>query len=51
VHDEIVATLGSMTASRGRSYGPVESEITGIECSSRPVAAVVVAVYKSEPWG
>jgi arginine decarboxylase len=51
VRDEIVSTLDSMTASRGRDYGPVESEIAGIECSSRPVAAVVVAVYKSEPWG
>jgi hypothetical protein len=51
VHDEIVGTLDSMTASRSRSYGPVESEITGIECSARPVAAVVIAVYKSEPWG
>jgi arginine decarboxylase len=51
VHDEIGATLDSMTASRRRSYGPVESEITGIECSGRPVAAVVIAVYKSEPWG
>jgi arginine decarboxylase len=51
VNDEIVATLDSMTESRYRDYGPVESEITGIECTGRPVAAVVVAVYKSEPWG
>lgn len=50
VRDEIVATLDSMIASRGRSYGPVESERTGIECSGRPVAAIVAAVYKSEPW-
>lgn len=51
VQDEIVATLDSMTAGRRRDYGPVESEITGIECSGRPVAALVIAVYKSEPWG
>jgi arginine decarboxylase len=51
VHDEIVNTLDPMTASRRRDYGPVESEITGMECSGRPVAAVVIAVYKSEPWG
>jgi arginine decarboxylase len=51
VHDEIVATLDSMTASRGRDYGPVHSEVTGVECTGRPVAAVVIAVYKSEPWG
>jgi arginine decarboxylase len=51
VHDEIVATLDSMTESRRRDYGPVESEIAGIECTGRPVAAVVIAVYKSEPWG
>lgn len=51
VHDEIVATLDSMTESRLRDYGPVESEIAGIECTGRPVAAVVIAVYKSEAWG
>lgn len=51
VQEEIVATLDSMTTRRGVDYGPVESEITGIECSGRPVAAVVIAVYKSEPWG
>jgi arginine decarboxylase len=51
VHDEIVATLDSMIGSRGRDYGPVQSEVTGIECSGRPVAAVVVAVYKCEGWG
>jgi len=51
VREEIVLTLGSMTESRFRDYGPVESEITGIECTGRPVAAVVIAVYKSEPWG
>jgi arginine decarboxylase len=51
VHDEIMATLDSMAAGRRRDYGPVESEITGLECSGRPVAAVVIAVYKSEPWG
>jgi arginine decarboxylase len=51
VHDEVVATLDSMTARRQVEYGPVESEVTGVECSGRPVAAVVIAVYKSEPWG
>ena len=51
VHDEIVSTLDSMIESRRRDYGPVESEITGIECSRRPVAAVVIAVYESEAWG
>jgi hypothetical protein len=40
-----------MIGSRGRDYGPVHSEVTGIECSGRPVAAVVVAVYKCEGWG
>jgi arginine decarboxylase len=51
VHDEIAATLDSMTAGRRRDYGPVESEIAGVECTGRPVAAVVIAVYKSEGWG
>ena len=50
VHDDIVATLDSMTASRGFDYSPLESEIAGIECTGPPVAACVVAVYQSEPW-
>jgi arginine decarboxylase len=50
VHDDIVATLDSMTARRGFAYGPFESEIAGIECAGPPVAAFVVAVYQSEPW-
>ena len=44
---------------RGRADGvasavsavAIQSEVTGIECTGRPVAAVVIAVYKSEGWG
>jgi arginine decarboxylase len=51
VEEEIEQTLNWMCTNRDREYGPVQSEVTGVECTGRPVCAVVVAVYKSEPWG
>ncbi len=50
VEEAIDATLGSMIAKRGQSYGPVHSEIVGVECHGKPVCALVVAVYKSAGW-
>jgi len=46
----IDATLKSMQASRGRTYGPIQREIAGIICRAEPVCAVVIAVYQSEGW-
>jgi arginine decarboxylase len=51
VENEIEDTLSWMCTNRDREYGPVSSEVAGVECVGRPVCAVVVAVYKSEPWG
>ncbi len=51
VEHDIHATLGAMIASRPLRYGPIESEVVGIECRGRPVCALAIAVYQSEGWG
>ena len=43
-------TLESMINNRPLSYGPIESEIVGIECRSKPVCALAIAVYQSDGW-
>lgn len=44
-------TLESMIASRPSiHYGGINSEVAIIGCQSQPVCALVLAVYKSEPW-
>ena len=50
VEEAIEATLSAMMTSRGRSSGPIHSEIAGIACRGRPVCAVVIAVYQSAGW-
>lgn len=51
VAQAIQATLETMIARRPEyAYGPIQSEIAGIECQDRPVCALVVAVYQSEGW-
>jgi arginine decarboxylase len=50
VERDIQATLVSMTASRPLHYGPIESELVGIECRGEPVCALALAVYQSEGW-
>lgn len=47
---EIEATLGAMIASRPLDYGPIETELSGIESRGEPVCALAIAVYKSEGW-
>jgi arginine decarboxylase len=50
VQEAIEATLVSMTASRGRTYDPIQYEVAGIVCHGKPVCALVIAVYQSEGW-
>lgn len=50
VQDDIEATLDSMIASRSLPYGDIQSEIVGIDCRGRPVCALTMAIYRSEPW-
>ncbi|MDD5068893.1 MAG: pyruvoyl-dependent arginine decarboxylase [Candidatus Pacebacteria bacterium] len=40
----------SMVRYRKEEYGEIHSEICGIKCESKPVCALVAAVYKSEGW-
>lgn len=46
----IKESLTSMIAYRPESYTEIKEEIIGIVCEGKPACAVVVAVYKSEPW-
>jgi len=51
VENRIQATLSSMVASRpAYAFGPIQSEIAGIECQQQPVCALVMAVYESQGW-
>jgi arginine decarboxylase len=50
LEDDIHTTLESMIASRPLTYGPIHSEIAGIECRDKPVCALVIAVYQSQGW-
>lgn len=50
IEHDIQATLESMTVSRPLHYGPIESELVGIECRGEPVCALAIAVYQSEGW-
>ena len=47
---DLRATLASMQQGRGIDFGPAETEIAGITCRSRPVCALVIAVYAVAPW-
>lgn len=51
VEADIRATLKKMMLNRkNENWKEIEMEITGIRCKKEPVCALVVAVYKSEPW-
>ena len=50
VENLIHETLSSMVKYRKEKYGPVQMEVVGITCESKPVCALVAAVYKTESW-
>jgi arginine decarboxylase len=50
VQEAIDVSLTTMMESRRRAYGPIYSQLAGIECRGRPVCALVIAVYCSEAW-
>ncbi|OGO06836.1 MAG: hypothetical protein A2Y73_03300 [Chloroflexi bacterium RBG_13_56_8] len=50
VERRIHTTLESMMSARSYAYGPIQSEVVGVECHDRPVCALVIAVYKSKGW-
>jgi arginine decarboxylase len=51
VAEAIQATLTAMMANRPYASGPIHSQVIGIECQTKPVCALVAAVYRSEDWG
>lgn len=50
VRHQIEDTLTSMVAYRKETYGTIQSDITGIECTDAPVCAIVAAFYENAPW-
>jgi arginine decarboxylase len=46
----ITSSLADMVGYRKEKYGKIEYKIAGIECKSKPVAALVCAVYQIEDW-
>lgn len=46
----IKESIMSMIAYRPENYTEIKEEIISIICEGEPTCAVVVAVYKSEPW-
>lgn len=47
---DLHATLGAMRLSRDIEFGPVQTAISSRLCSTRPVCALVVAVFACEAW-
>lgn len=50
VEDALRASLGEMIERRPASWGEPHLLTHGVRCQDRPVCAVVVAAYRSEPW-
>lgn len=50
VERAIEATLQQMKENRTLSYGPIHHQVCGIECTGKPVCALVVAVYETQGW-
>jgi arginine decarboxylase len=50
VVSDIERSLANMRATRPQTFGPVQMVTAGARCTSRPVAALVTAVYQSQPW-
>ena len=47
---DIDHSLKALMATRNVDFGEINYEINGVICEDQPVCAMVVAVYKSEPW-
>lgn len=51
IEKSLYATFNAMMANRPScTYGSVHHRMVNIECHSRPVCAIVAAVYKAESW-
>lgn len=50
VRADIENSLKALAENRNMKFGPIQMHITGKQCVSLPVCALVVAVFESEPW-
>ena len=50
LEDDLHATLNAMRRYRDIGFGPVQTAIASATCASKPVCALVVAVYACDPW-
>jgi len=46
----IEASLACMRATRDDTFGPTQLVTRGVRCETKPVCALVAAVYASVPW-
>lgn len=47
---DIKLSLEALMRTRGVDFGEIHMELNGAMCEEEPVCAMVVAVYKTEPW-
>ncbi|MDQ3719649.1 MAG: pyruvoyl-dependent arginine decarboxylase [Actinomycetota bacterium] len=50
VHENLEASLASITTRRATDWGEFRFQTATIQCHEHPVCAVVVAAYASESW-
>lgn len=50
VRDELTASLTSICAERSMGHLDQQSVVVGARCEGRPIGALVIAPYLSEPW-
>lgn len=50
VRADIENSLKALAKNRRQEFGPIHMEVVGGRCENRPVCALVVAVFESEPW-
>jgi len=50
VRADIENSLNGLAKNRRQEFGPIHMEVVGTRCENKPVCALVVAVFESEPW-
>ncbi len=50
VRADIENSLHGLAKNRRQEFGPIHMEVVGTRCESKPVCALVVAVFESGPW-
>lgn len=50
VRRDIKDSLKSITASRNEDFGPIKMKVSGAKCHTKPVCALVIAVYEPDGW-